>query len=355
MKTLHIRHTACMLLIVLGLTGTSCAQDKERLVNLAGDWRFNLGDNMKYAKPDYDDSDWEHIVVPSNWHREGFRNYHGFAWYRKKVSFAFEKGDALYLELGKIDDVDEVYVNGRLIGRTGGFPPDYYTGYNYSRRYLIPEEYVQNNGKNIIAIRVYDEGGEGGILGTNVGIYKYRNFSENSLHLFGKWKFRLGDDKKWAAANVNDVDWEDVIVPSSWESQGFQNYDGFAWYRKTFKVPDNYSAEDLMIVLGKIDDLDEVYLNGSLIGSTGRIERGWASNDEYDQYRNYHIPDGLLKPGKFNVIAVRVFDQTGDGGIYEGPVTLLPQKEYKEFWRTYRMNSLNNGNSFLNWLSYYID
>ena len=79
-----------------------------------------------------------------------------------------------------------------------------------------------------------------------------------------------------------------------------------------------------MILLGKIDDVDEVYINGKQIGSTGRIERKWITGEEYQQYRNYHIPDGVLKPGKSNVIAVRVYDHDGAGGIYEGPVTLLP-------------------------------
>ena len=192
-------------------------------------------------------------------------------------------------------------------------------------------------------------------MGTNVGIYNYRNYSANSLHLFGRWKFKLSDDPQWASPTLNDAGWDDIIVPSSWESQGYQHYDGFAWYRKSFKLPENFKTEDLLLILGKIDDMDEVFVNGKLVGSTGRIDRKWASNDEYSKYRTYTVPDGLLQPGKYNVVAVRVYDQEGAGGIYEGPITLLPENEYKEFWRTYRMNSLNNGNSFLNWLSYYLD
>ena len=354
MRTLIVNFTACVLLIGLS-TCTITAQEKEKRVNLTGDWYFNLGDNLKFARPEYDDSDWEKIYVPSNWHREGFRNYHGFAWYRKKVTIEFDAKDALYLELGKVDDVDEVYVNGHLIGRTGGFPPDYFTAWNYNRRYHLPAEYLNKNGKNVIAVRVYDEGGEGGIMGANVGIYNYQNYSANSINLFGKWKFKLSDDKAWAAEGLNDSDWQDVIVPSSWESQGFQHYDGFAWYRKSFRLPENFSTEDMLVIMGKIDDMDEVYINGKLVGSTGRIERKWTSDDDYQKYRTYTIPDGILRAGKYNVIAVRVYDQEGVGGIYEGPITLLPEKEYKEFWRSFRSNTYNNGSSFMSWLSYYLD
>jgi hypothetical protein len=354
MRTTILNLTACVFTFLL-VSGSCTAQEKEKRISLNGEWLFNLGDNMKFAKPEYDDTDWEKIYVPSNWHREGFRNYHGFAWYRKKIKIDYSDKDALYLELGKVDDVDEVYLNGHLIGRTGGFPPDYFTAWNYDRRYLLPLEYINKNGKNVIAVRVYDEGGEGGIMGMNVGIYNYQNYSANSINLFGKWKFKLSDDPKWAAETLNDSDWEDIIVPANWESQGFQNYDGFAWYRKSFRLPENFKTRDLLLVLGKIDDMDEVYVNGKLVGSTGRVDRQWTSNNEYQKYRTYTVPDDLMKPGKYNVIAVRVFDQEGAGGIYEGPITLLPQKEYKEFWRSYRSNTYNNGSSFMNWLSYYLD
>jgi sialate O-acetylesterase len=292
--------------------------------------------------------------VPSNWHREGFRNYHGFAWYRKRVTIEYSDRDALYLELGKIDDVDEVYLNGHLIGRTGGFPPDYYTAWNYSRRYHLPNEYLRK-GKNVIAVRVYDEGGEGGIMGSDIGIYNYENYSANSINLFGRWKFKLSDDEDWAAESLNDSDWDDIIVPATWESQGFQNYDGFAWYRKTIKLPENFKAGDLILILGRIDDLDEVYVNGKLVGNTGKVERRWGSDDEWRKYRTYSLPDGLLKPGKYNVIAVRVYDMGGEGGIYEGPITLLPRNEYKEFWKSYKNNTHSDGNTLLDWLSYYLD
>ena len=110
MKAQTTRTAAVLLLSLMMLVEVS-GQEKERRVNLAGDWHFTLGDNKKFAKPEFDDTDWEEIYVPSEWQREGFRNYHGYAWYRKKVTIEVESKDALYLELGKIDDVDEVFVH----------------------------------------------------------------------------------------------------------------------------------------------------------------------------------------------------------------------------------------------------
>jgi sialate O-acetylesterase len=183
-----------------------------------------------------------------------------------------------------------------------------------------------------------------------MGIYNYAQFSENSLNLFGKWKFRLFDDEKWSEEKLDESGWEEVIVPAKWESQGFRDYDGFAWYRKTFDLKPNFRKDDMVLLLGKIDDMDEVFINGKLIGGTGKINRKWTDGDEWSRHRTYSVPDGLLKTGN-NVIAVRVYDQVGDGGIYEGPITLLPRNEYKEFWRKYKDDQWD----FYHWFSNYID
>lgn len=347
------------LLLVLGiltlvfalLSFKSFGQAKDKRIGLTGYWKFHLGDNAKFSNPGHDDTSWDEIYVPSDWYREGYRDYRGYAWYRRTVEFDFTSSDALYIELGRIDDVDEVYVNGHLIGTTGGFPPNYYTAYNYHRRYAIPLEHLQK-GKNVIAVRVFDEGGEGGIMGrysSSIGIYNYPNYSTNSFSLFGSWKFHKGDKEEWSAQTIDETDWSELMVPANWESQGHRRYDGFAWYRKTFKLPANFNTKDLLLLLGKIDDMDEVFVNGKLVGHTGKIDRMWANNDEYQQLRVYSIDEKILQPGKDNTIAVRVYDQTGDGGIYEGPVSIIQENEYRDFMRDYRHDS----GDFFGWMSRY--
>lgn len=89
--------------------------------------------------------------------------------------------------------------------------------------------------------------------------------------------------------------------------------------------------------MGKIDDIDQVYINGTLVGSTGnfpsRPETEVNTGQEYDAFRGYYIPEGLLKKNQKNVIAVRVLDTGGAGGIYEGPIGILTQTKYIEYWR----------------------
>jgi len=62
-----------------------------------------------------------------------------------------------------------VFFNGVKIGFSGGFPPNYYTAWNAEREYRIPNELLNYNGDNVIAVRIYDKGGEGGIYSGEVG------------------------------------------------------------------------------------------------------------------------------------------------------------------------------------------
>lgn len=315
------------------------SQDWDRIVNLKGWWKFSIGDNSNWANTSYYDDDWEEIKVPSSWEDEGFHGYNGYAWYRKHFSIHGEiPSSVVYLLLGTIDDVDQTYMNGNLVGSSGSFPPNYQTAYYAWRKYPVPDQYLNKNGDNVIAVRVYDSELQGGITSGNIGLY-ISDYISADINLEGQWKFRTGDNKEWKKNNFNDKDWDNIFVPGYWESQGYYNYDGFGWYRKTFKAPSNLKDKKLVLVMGKIDDLDEVYVNGKLVGSTGTIYDNPSRNKfdkEYSQFRGYYLPDGLIKINEDNVIAVRVFDGWRDGGIYEGPVGLVTQERYTKFWREMR-------------------
>ncbi|MBP1657698.1 MAG: hypothetical protein H6Q31_2299 [Bacteroidetes bacterium] len=152
--------------------------------------------------------------------------------------------------------------------------------------------------------------------------------------LEGKWKFTKGDDLAWAQPGFNDKGWQAVEVPSFWETQGFKHYDGYGWYRLRFRPSDALKDQHLILFMGKIDDFDEVYLNGERIGKTGRFDDSAepsGSNILYRNWRAYTIPAGLLKFRADNVIAVRVYDMFMHGGIYEGPVGLVRREDYMKW------------------------
>jgi hypothetical protein len=308
-----------------------------KILGLQGKWKFNIGDDMEWAKEGFNDSNWESIYAPSPWENQGYYGYDGFAWYRKSFVIPAENVNKdLYAYLGYIDDADEVYFNGNLIGSSGSFPPNFSTAYNAFRKYHLPKEFVRYDKPNVIAVRVYDAQLDGGIVNGDLGIYADANQVPFEIDLRGMWKFRTGDNNDFKDPQYNDKTWRSIMVPKYWEDQGFPNYDGFAWYRKKFFVTGQYTNDRIVVVLGKIDDYDEVYLNGTYIGPIKKIDEYIREHDgnRYNEQRIYYIEGKLLQSNKINTIAVRVYDSWGGGGIYEGPVGIMKQKDFVQFMRS---------------------
>ncbi len=329
MKRIWIIYTVLILSLI------SCEFEDGKIRNLKGNWRFAVGDNKEWAEPGYDDSKWDIIYAPSRWEKQNYYNYNGYAWYRKNIRLSPKyKNSSLYLFLGKIDDVDEVYINGKLIGSSGSYPPDYKSAYNVYRKYLIPEGVMDFKNDNLIAVRVYDHHEYGGITSGDLGIYANDIFPVD-LNLGGSWKFQLKDSLIWKEPSYDDKNWYNVSLPGKWEEQGFEDYDGFAWYRKKFDMPHDLKSEKLVMLLGKIDDIDQVYLNGELIGFTGDFNPQYGdikTDNNYREFRGYYLPGNMELKDKDNIIAIRVYDSYGDGGLYEGPVGLITQENYTKFW-----------------------
>ncbi|NBC82380.1 MAG: glycoside hydrolase [Bacteroidetes bacterium] len=311
-----------------------------KLINLEGRWKFTIGDDMAWAGKNSTDDHWDEIKVPGNWEDNGYYGYNGFAWYRKTFDMpASSQNMPLFLILGYIDDVDEVFFNGTKIGMTGSFPPHFSTAYTALRKYYIPGNLINYNGKNTISVRVYDTYMYGGIVKGDIGIFTYKNSIPTDISLLGPWKFNTGDHLQWSEPGFDDSHWTELFVPAYWENQGYRDYDGFAWYRRKVFVSGHFSNDPLVLILGKIDDLDEVYINGILIGSTGKIYDNPGKihvSEEYRAMRGYYIPRNVIRFGAINTIAVRIYDALGEGGIYEGNIGLVRQTRYINYWRKNR-------------------
>ncbi|MCP4138617.1 MAG: helix-turn-helix transcriptional regulator [bacterium] len=112
------------------------------------------GDNSRYKEPGYDDSGWEPVTVPSNWNKL-YPEWTGICWYRLHIAFPEQlPHKSLGIRLGIIIDVDEVYFNGKLIGKSGTFPPLQQSSYDKKRVYEIPTALIKPGEDNILAIRV---------------------------------------------------------------------------------------------------------------------------------------------------------------------------------------------------------
>jgi len=129
-------------------------------------------------------------------------------------------------------------------------------------------------------------------------------------------------DSYYSNPDLSDDEWDTMMLPKLIEDITGP-FDGVAWFRKTIDIPSNWEGQNLFISLGPIDDIDVVWYNGDKIGATSELGK-WNEN------RNYIIDGNLVNKGKA-LIAIRVIDTGGNGGIYGNTelMKIYPEKREK--------------------------
>lgn len=162
------------------------------VIDLAGTWLLKadiegVSAEQQWQKPDLDVKDWKNTTVPGEFDADiGLEQkgrlcapfadetmtdttlYNGIAWLRRKVRVPADwKGKCVLLELGRVDDMDVAYVNGKQVGYTNRTtnPDDFWSA---ARSYEIDESNIKFGADNDIAVMVLDNNNIGGILGPAV-------------------------------------------------------------------------------------------------------------------------------------------------------------------------------------------
>ena len=159
-----------------------------------------------------------------------------------------------------------------------------------------------------------------------VGTFSLQSFAQDIF--LENAKFRVGDDASWAGVNVDESSWRSISNATTWTSQGVKCENGFGWYRYHVNIPKSLlEKSDLKEMvdfnMGKIDDADEVYLNGKLIGKTGKFPSdagGYMSQWSRPRVYSVKVNSGLIKWDADNVLAVRVYNAGDPGGMFQGPI-----------------------------------
>src|SRR4051812_12151996 len=82
-----------------------------------GKWKFHKGDSLAWRKPDFDDRRWQEIKAPAEWAES---KKEAWGWYRRELKVPAElMGKNFILDMGLIGEVNEVFLNGRSLGRAG--------------------------------------------------------------------------------------------------------------------------------------------------------------------------------------------------------------------------------------------
>lgn len=127
--------------------------------------------------------EWPSMLLPRNWESGGLPYTDGAVWFKTSFLLSAEQAESpILMTLGKLDDSDQTYVNGQLVGQMGPDP-------GAIRVYEIPADCLQE-GENIITVRIRDYGFVGGFTGSTANLKLQQDIWQSSL--VGYWKYQLG-------------------------------------------------------------------------------------------------------------------------------------------------------------------
>jgi beta-galactosidase len=242
-----------------------------------GKWRFHAGDDAAWKAPAMDDSSWQEVTLPDYWERHSnYTNDNAYGWFRRRVEIPAEcKGKDFDLLLGRIDDVDEAWLNGVRIGGTGSFPPNVQTAHDTPRRYRVPAKLVHGDGTDMLAVRAFDAFGGGGIYEA------------------GMRSLRVGP-------------FDPGLSPGG-ASTGHV-LGGTGWYRKHFTLTSNTRDKVVSVRFDGVYMDADFWLNGQHLGNHPYGYTGF----EFD------LTPWLKPAGQENVLAVRVRNEGRNSRWYSG-------------------------------------
>ncbi|MEZ4985181.1 MAG: sialate O-acetylesterase [Saprospiraceae bacterium] len=148
----------------------------------------------------------------------------------------------------------------------------------------------------------------------------------------------IGLQQNWSSPNVSIAGWGTMMIPKSWESDALPGRDGSVWFKRTFTLTTTQAASDIQLSIGRVDDSDQTWVNGHLVGSTA-LNPGLV--------RTYNVPASYLLAGE-NQITIRVRDYGYTGGLLGGSSDMKVQRD---IWQVplagnwyYKVGTPNLGN-----------
>jgi len=125
--------------------------------------------------------------------------------------------------------------------------------------------------------------------------YAYRDLLE---------EIDLGRKQHWENENTGYSNWEILQLPNRWAFTEIERTYGVVWVTKEIKLNNQDINGNLFMSIGRVDDKDVTYFNGTKIGES----------DRKDLERTYEVPQKLLRLGK-NRITIKVVNFRDYGGF----------------------------------------
>ena len=134
------------------------------------------------------------------------------------------------------------------------------------------------------------------------------------LELPKQWAFKtdpdnIGESQGWFNQTPDDS-WKPISIHEVWERQGYDRYDGYAWYTVEVDIP-RIDAKTTWLLCGAVDETFDLWINGQPAG-----ERKGNPQSIWDKPTAVDIT-GKLATGQKNRITMRVHDVGYAGGIWK--------------------------------------
>jgi signal transduction histidine kinase len=259
-------------------------------ISNADTWYFKPGDNIAWAKPDYDDSNW-HSISPGGLAIDAMPDslWNGYGWWR----LTFTADSSFYAENWNLNfsawGAAEVYLDGELVHRAGNFSiyPDEENTYSLRNIIHLPVD-INENDKHTIAIRYSHHQGNqysrlfkkdtrelgfGLWFGTLPQLTADR-VNQNGILGFSNseaWKYQPGDDLQWADPDFDDTGWY-AIPPGGLGIDAMPDslWNGYGWWRYTFTADSSFYNENWNLFFNGWGAA-EVFLDGERVHQFGNF------------------------------------------------------------------------------------
>jgi hypothetical protein len=162
---------------------------------------------------------------------------------------------------------------------------------------------------------------------------------QSVIRLYTPWRFKTGDDLRWADPNFDDAQWKemDLTPPAGatdgdvglegfapgWNAKGYSGYHGFAWYRMRIDVTPPNGQTLALLGPWAVDSAYQVYVNGRLLGAVGKFAGSTPQAFGYHYARFFALPNESARGGSLT-IALRVWggpwvSSPTSGGVHIAP------------------------------------
>ena len=148
---------------------------------------YDIGLKGNWQAPDLDDTSWKAVTVPGGFAELGVPDAPALVWFRREITLPDQlPAGPAEIDLGSIERMDTVYVNGTNVGSSAWV--------ENPRRYVIPPEALKA-GRNVIAVRVLKTKPAGGFLSKPEDLY-LKMGDGSQIALAGAWKGQVSIDAR---------------------------------------------------------------------------------------------------------------------------------------------------------------